>query len=200
MQIPSTESAAAPTPRPRAGLEGGWSIHVTFPANAAVLTLLNPQGEKEHISFALGFSGGPPLTITDLDQIEDGALRTAAHQVLDEHATRVAAARRAIAEFNRLVPPAVLEQVTGALAAQQIMLGLELDADAVALGLALNAAGPAAGTLLALVARWRRDPCAPAEGLAEELVDGIVTARLSQGAAIRFLTWLSRDLHEVQGA
>jgi len=89
MQNPST--APDTTAQSRAGLERGWSIHVTFPANAAVLTVLNPQGESEHISFALGFSGGQPLTVTDLDQVEDAALRTAAHKALEDHAARVAA-------------------------------------------------------------------------------------------------------------
>jgi hypothetical protein len=161
-----------------------------------VLTVLNPQGESEHISFALGFSGGKPLTVTDLDQVQDAALRTAAHQALEEHAARVAAARRAIAEFDRLVPTAMLERVTGRLAARQITLGLELDSDDLALELTLGAAGPAAGALVTLVDRWRQDPQAPAEGFTEELVDGAVTVRLSQGAAIHLLSTLDLDLRE----
>jgi len=194
MQNPST--APDTTAQSRAGLERGWSIHVTFPANAAVLTVLNPQGESEHISFALGFSGGQPLTVTDLDQVEDAALRTAAHKALEDHAARVAAARCAIAEFDRLVPPAVLKRVTGGLTAQQITLGLELDPDALAFELTLSAAGPAAGALLTLVNCWRQDPHAPGGGVTEALVDGAVTVCLPQGAAIHLLSTLSLDLPE----
>jgi hypothetical protein len=192
MHKPSTPAAAHAAPEPRTGLDRGWSVQVTFSLNAAVLTLLNPQGEQAHISFALGFAGGQPLTVTDLDEIRDAALRTAAESMLAAYAERVATVERAIAEFNRQLPPDVLARLDLDLAAQQITLEVDVDSDALALEVRLSAAGEAADVLLSLVNRWRRAPQASAGNIAEELADGAVWVRLPQDAGVHLLAWLAR--------
>jgi hypothetical protein len=173
-------------------LEDGWTIHITFAlTNVAVMTLVRPDGLDAHIEFVTSSGGGgEPITVTELSEIQDTALRTAADAMLAAYAARVANANKSVAEFNKLVPPTRLKVVFDWLAERHTAASLAIDSDRLAVGLKLTASGEAAGVLLTLLGRWRESPDVSADEITTDLDEFELETHLPQDGAVRFLMWL----------
>ncbi|MGX5184957.1 hypothetical protein ACWKT5_19540 [Streptomyces avermitilis] len=169
-------------------LPDGWTIHLSAALNLTVLTLRASDGKDCEIGYHCGTDlGSPELTVRDLDEITDHALRAAALELLDSHAARRATVHANADAFSDAVPD--WSELTGRLhrAVPGCRIETDLDHQALALTMTLAADGPSAGRLLTLIASW---PDSATDGIDRELTEtGTLTVRFTQTRAQEFLSW-----------
>lgn len=176
------------SPKP---LPDQWTINLHPVANLTVLTLLDGDGVHREIGFhPLTPPGTKDLTAGALAEITDPELRASAQKLIDSFYVRTTQAQANADAFGAAVPDQrdLFDRLRSAFSGR---VELDIDDEALTVILKLTATGPAAGTLLSLIARWPGS--ATADGQADRVtkdLDGVeLTVRLHQERAEDFLTW-----------
>jgi hypothetical protein len=175
-----------------------WAINVNPVAHLAILTLLDADGVHRGIGFhPLTAPGTAQRAVHALTEITDSELRASAQKLIDTFYQRTAQAQaQANADaFGAAVPDQqhLFDRLRSAVPGSRA--DLDIDHEALTIVLKLTAAGQAAGTLLALIARWpgittKGTPGDPVDRIDQELDDdGALTVHLSQARAEHFLAW-----------
>ncbi|MFI6688412.1 hypothetical protein [Streptomyces sp. NPDC050485] len=183
------ETPVRTSPKP---LPNQWTINLHPVANLTILTLLDGDGTRREIGFhPLTPSGTKDRTVGSLEEISQPELRATAQKLIHSYYERTAQAQTNADAFGVAVPDQreLLDRLRSAVPGSQV--GLDIDDEALTVILKLTAAGPAAGPLLSLSARWLGSTAdGQAIGATQDLDDdGELTIRLDQSRAENFLTW-----------
>ncbi|MFD3662879.1 hypothetical protein ACFWVF_20150 [Streptomyces sp. NPDC058659] len=179
-----------PTPHP---LPARWAVNVHVVANLAILTLLDGDGANREIGYhPLTPPGTTERTVQALDEITDPELRASAQKLIDSFYQRTAQAQAQADAFGAAVPDQqhLFDRLRSELPDSPIDLGI--DNETLTITLKVAAAGPHAGALLTLIARWpgTTSPTGLAYGVTQDLADdGTLTVTFDQPHAEKFLTW-----------
>ncbi|HLU97054.1 MAG TPA: hypothetical protein VKZ89_09475, partial [Thermobifida alba] len=136
--------------------------------------------------------GTTDRTVGAVEEIVELELRASAQRLIDTFYERTAQAQASANAFGVTVPDQqnLLDRLRVAVPCDVVRLGL--DNEALTVVLRLTATGPAAGTLLSLIALWAgsTDAVGQADGVTKDLDDhGKLTMRFDQPRAEDFLTW-----------
>lgn len=173
-----------------------WTISLHTVANLTILTLHDADGLQREIGFhPLAQPGTADRTVTAPEEITEPELRASVHKLIGTFYERTARAQANADAFGAAVPDQqdLLGRLLSAVPGSRADLGI--DHETLTIVLKLTAAGPAAGTLLALIARWPGNTIkdtsgGPADGVDQDLDDdGTLTVLLDQTRAEHFLTW-----------
>ncbi|MHC3392370.1 hypothetical protein ACLQ2E_23330 [Streptomyces lavendulocolor] len=187
---PTTLETSVTTPHP---LPDQWAINVHPVANLVILTLLDADGAHREIGFhPLTAPGTAKRAVHALAEITDSELRASAQKLIDSFYQRTAQAKANADAFGTAVPDQqhLFDRLRSELPGTPVDLGI--DDEALTIVLKLTAAGPTAGALLALIARWpgTTSPTGLAYGVTQDLADdGTLTVTFDQPHAEKFLTW-----------
>lgn len=173
-----------------------WTISLHTVANLTILTLHDADGAQREIGYhPLTPPGTADRTVTALEDITEPELRASAHKLIDTFYERTARAQANADAFGAAVPDQqdLFDRLRSATPGSRA--DLDIDHEALTIILKLTAAGPAAGALLTLIARWpgsttKDAPGNPADGVDRELDDdGALIVVLDQARAEHFLAW-----------
>ena len=180
-----------------------WTIRLRSVANLTILTLHDSDGAHRETGFCpLTQPTEADRTVASLEKITEDHLRTSAQKLIDTFFARTAQAQANCDDFGAAVPDQqrLADHLRSAIPG--CLVDLDLDHDALTMVLKLTAAGPAAGMLLSLLARWPgyARPDGPADGVLRDLDDaGGLTVVLDQARAEQFLTWYRDHLQRQYG-
>ncbi|MFF3959177.1 hypothetical protein ACFYY1_39185 [Streptomyces sp. NPDC001890] len=170
-----------------------WTIHLHTVANLTILVLLDDDGAEREIGFhPLARPGTADRTVGTVEEIAERELRASAQRLIDSFYERTKRAQTNVDAFGVTVPDCrnLFDRLRVAVPCD--VVGLDLDNNALTVVLKLTATGPAAGTLLSLIARWpgSTTEAEQADGVTTDLDNhGKVTVHLDQPHAEGFLTW-----------
>ncbi|MCM2430999.1 hypothetical protein [Streptomyces sp. RKAG337] len=179
---------------PPNALPDQWTIYLHPVANLTILTLLDSEGAQRQIGFhPLTPPGTADRTVSALEEIPEDALRASAQKLIDTFYQRTAQAQANADAFGAAVPDQqdLFARLRSTVPDGPIDIDLDIDDETLTIILKLTAAGPAAGALLSLIARWPGSTTTPpAGGVNQDLDDdGALTVLLDQARAERFLAW-----------
>jgi hypothetical protein len=171
-----------------------WRITFRKALDLTAVTLIDESGVDRQTTYHSKpvVSTPVPGAASSLDEIKDVELRETAQELIDAYFRRLAKARANAEAFYAAFPDLDALRAQLRSTAPSCEVFDDIDGDHLTVRLTLQATGPDAGQLFAVVASWPGYGQAdtPLSGFDCDLDGSTITATFNQAHATDFLTWL----------